>query len=158
MRKLFTASFIICMLITLAACNMDGEEVHSFLSGLAENLGESQITKDQDLIGTRTLTEDAYTGRYQAQSDGITGRDIVFGGGSINSRSLHLYGVVHSESGSAVVRIRQNEEVTQLPLEEDGRFETTLTCSSGGNYIMIDYKNFHGDLELYSEYLPHSSE
>lgn len=153
MKKFFVVFLAVCMTFSLAACNMDGEEVHSFLSGLAKDLGESQITEDSDLIGSRSLAEDAYTGEYHSLCDGNTGKDVVFGGGSIDTKKLHVYGTIQKDSGSAVVRIRQNEKVTELEPQADGGFETTLSCSSGGNYIMIDYDNFQGNVELHSEYV-----
>ena len=82
----------------------------------------------------------------------------VFGGGSIESRKLHVYGKVSGEAGKAAVRLRQNEEVTKLEPQKDGSFETTISCSSGENYIMVDYKNFQGNVELYSEYISDESE
>jgi len=82
----------------------------------------------------------------------------VFGGASIHSRELHVYGTVRCNSGNAVVKIRQNEEVNALSLEDNGKFETNLSCTSGGNYIMIDYEDFNGNVELHAEYESDSSE
>ncbi len=152
MKKILAVFAAVCIIIPLAACSMDGGEVHRFLNNLAEALGQSQITDDKHLIGSRFPDEDAYTGRYQADCDGDTGRDVVFGGGSIQLRKIHLYGTIKNDSGSAVIRIRQNEEVTELEPRADGNFETDIACASGGNYIMVDYKNFRGHVELRAEY------
>lgn len=152
MKKIVLILAAVCMIFPLTACNMDSDEVHSFLNGLAENLGDSQITEDKDLIGTRALADDAYTGTYQADCGGNTGRDVVFGGGSIDIRKIHVYGTIHRDSGNAVVRIRLNEEVNELSVQDDGSFETDLSCTSGGNYIMVDYEDFQGSVELNAEY------
>lgn len=72
-------------------------------------------------------------------------------------RTLHVSGTVRTKSGSAVVRIRQNELVTEPQLREDGSFAVTLHCSGGGNYIMVDYEDFCGDIVLHAEYVPDAS-
>ena len=36
--------------------------------------------------------------------------------------------------------------------DENGYFETNLSLESGGNYIMVNYEDFTGIIELYSEY------
>ncbi len=131
---------------------MDGDEVHKFLNNLAESLGKWQITEDKDLIGSRSPAGDDYTGQYQADCSGNTGRDVIFGGGSIESRKIHIHGIIKDDFGRAVVRIRQNENVTELDTQADGSFETDISCTSGGNYIMVDYRNFYGSIELYAEY------
>lgn len=151
MKKWIAVFAAVCMILSLSACSMDGREVHRLLSDLAGYFGQSQITRESDLIGSRSLAEDAYTGEYRADCDGDTGRDVIFGGGSIDSRELHIYGTIQRDCGSAVVRIRQNREVMQLEPREDGRFETVINCASGGNYIMVDYADFHGSVELYAE-------
>lgn len=144
----------LCMLFSLSACKLNYEkpqEVFSKLDGIAAKIGQTQITEDDDLIGKRTC-EDAYTGRYDVKCNGETGRDVIFGGASINSRKLHVYGMLNTNSGTAVVRVRQNEDVTELEVQTDGSFEKDLTCSSGGNYIMVNYEDFCGTLELHVEY------
>ena len=79
---------------------------------------------------------------------------MVFGGGSIETRRLQVYGRILAEEGQATVRIRMNEEVVELEVDEEGRFETELRLKSGGNYIMVDYEEFSGTVELISIRLP----
>ena len=158
MKKIVSIFAAVCMMFSLAACGMNADEVQKFLNGVVKNLGDSQITEDKDLIGIRSLADDAYTGLYRADCHGKTGRDVVFGGASIHSRKLHVYGTVCCNSGNAVVKVRQNEKVNALSLEDNGKFETNLSCTSGGNYIMIDYEDFNGNVELHAEYESDSSE
>ncbi len=146
------AATILCLALSLSACRMPPEEIPNFLDGVATGLGNSQITMDMELIGERTGGTDAYTGTYRSDCAGDTGRDVVFGGGSIKSRQLYLHGVVRAEAGNAMVLVRQNENVMELEPQEDGSFETTLHLQSGGNYIMVSYEDFQGEVELVSEY------
>ena len=125
-----------------------------FLDGVVEDIGNSQITENGDLIGERLLADDdSYAGEYTAECTHMTGRDIVFGGASIYNRTLVLFGQIETESGNATVRIRMNSEVVELEPDADGYFETTLKLDNGGNYIMVVYEDFSGTVETNSEYL-----
>ena len=152
MKRVILVLLMLCMLFSISACKIDSDRLYNFLDNMAEDLGSHQITESKDLIGSRILNEDAYTGNYQAHCDGNTGRDVIFGGGSIESKKLHIYGVIHTNTGKATVRIRLNEDIKELSVKEDGSFETQLSLDSGGNYIMLDYEDFSGDIELNSEY------
>ena len=86
-------SLVLVILPLLTACgirNMEAETCLEFLEGLAANLGASQITGDGDLMGERVCGGDAYTGSYLAECNGGTGRDVIFGGGSTESRRLRV--------------------------------------------------------------------
>ena len=155
MKKIITGALLLCMVLSFTGCQFNYEkpsEMLEKLEGWAENLGQSQITEEENLIGERILSEDSYVGRYFADGENETGKDVVFGGASIEKRQLRIYGTITTESGKATVRIRQNWDVTELETDEDGNFETNLSLDNGGNYIMINYEDFTGTIELYSEY------
>ena len=145
------------LLLSLTGCRsdfMEPEAMQEFLDCVVENIGDSQITDDDDLIGERLLIDnDSYAGEYSAECNHMTGRDVVFGGASIHNRDLFLYGHIETESGNATVRIRMNSEVVELEPDSDGHFETTLKLDNGGNYIMVIYDVFSGVVEMNSEYL-----
>ena len=145
------------LLLSLAGCRSDfvePEAMKEFLDGVVENIGDSQITDDDDLIGARLLVDDdSYVGEYTAECSHMTGRDVVFGGASIHNRALFLSGHIDAESGKATVRIRMNSEVIELEPDADGYFETTLKLDNGGNYIMMIYEDFSGMLKMTCEYM-----
>lgn len=105
------------------------------------------------IIGVRVLGEDAYAGSYTADCKNNTGRDVIFGGASIEERSIKVYGTVKIESGAAMVRIRLNDDVIELETDGQGFFETELNLSTGGNYVMVVYEDFSGTVEMNSEYV-----
>ena len=145
------------LLLSLTGCRsdfMEPETMQEFLDGVVENIGDNQITDDDDLIGARLLVDDdSYVGEYTAECSHITDRDVVFGGASIHNRDLFLSGHIETESGNATVRIRTNSEVIELEPDADGYFEITLKLNNGGNYIMVIYEDFSGVVEMNSEYL-----
>lgn len=133
---------------------MEPETMQEFLDGVVENIGDNQITDDDDLIGARLLVDDdSYVGEYTAECSHMTGRDVVFGGASIHNRALFLSSHINAESGKATVRIRMNSEVIELEPDADGYFETTLKLDNGGNYIMVIYEDFSGMLKMTCEYM-----
>lgn len=155
MKHTITFLLLSVLLLGLTGCRLNSMEPEEFLDGVAEAIGDSQLTGDEDLIGTRVLTsgEDSYAGEYTADCDHVTGRDVVFGGASIDTRVLHLSGHIETTSGEARIRIRMNDEVIKLNADEDGYFETELKCTSGGNYVMVDYEDFAGTVEMTCEYI-----
>lgn len=156
MKILLVISLIICVILLVAGCQWKAGPsggIYEGLDNLAGNLGSSQITKDDDLIGTRSCATDSYAGSYHAECTGQTGRDVIFGGASIEDRVLYCSGKISTESGDACVRIRLNQEVYLRPLDPEGCFETELHLRSGGNYVMIDFTDFVGTVEMTCEYL-----
>ena len=158
MKQPITYLLLTGLVLGLAGCRlnyMEPEEMQNFLDGVVEDIGSSQITDDEDLIGTRVLKDDAdsYAGEYTAECESVTGRDVVFGGASIHDRALFLSGTSKTESGEAAVRIRMNDEVFELEPDTDGCFETTLKLDNGGNYIMVVYEDFSGSVEMACEYV-----
>ena len=145
---------LVCTAVGFSSCRlgeMSPQEVHDYLEGIARDLGSSQLTKDGDLIGKRISAGDSYTGKYDSQCRYVTGRDVVFGGASTERRKVILHGFIRGEKGKARIRIRMNEEVTELQTNDDGSFATELNMESGGNYIMVCYDNFKGEVELVSD-------
>lgn len=157
MRRWARAILIFFTVISLTGCgyrSWNSWELLRFVDNLAGQLGASQITPDKELFGDRVCHDEAYVGSYKARCQGGTGRDVVFGGGSIEPRRLQVYGRILADQGRASVRIRMNEEVAVLETDEEGHFETELRLGSGGNYIMVDYEDFTGTVELTSVRLP----
>ena len=155
MKRILLIILLLLAALSLTACDWADstpEGMHGILDDVAGFFGRSQITDDDELIGTRKLSDDAYTGTYTSDCAGNTGRDVIFGGGSILNKTLSIKGQISTESGSAIVRIRMNDEVVELESDSDGRFDTELSIHSGGNYIMIDYSDFAGSVELLSKY------
>lgn len=149
MRKLLAFCLTLVMILSLSACGKGSLER---FEEWADDLGQTQMTEDKDLIGSREAGIDDYIGSYEAACENDSGKDVIFGGSSTKTRTLYVSGTVKTESGSATVRIRLNDEVIELTPDENGDFETELSLKSGGNYIMVLYEDFTGTVELRSTY------
>ena len=155
MKKYINVLLAIFMIFTFSSCGLDNIEPHKIVEkfdNLTEFISKSQITKDKDLFGKREYSDDKYVGSYEAKCDKADGRDVIFGGASVKERKVKVYGNIKAEKGSAKVRIRLGDKVNLLDIDENGNFNKELDFDGGGNYIMIDYKDFSGSVTLTSEY------
>ena len=154
MKRLFIAILCIVMVLPLAGCSghWKGNAVEGW-DKLTNFLSKSQITKDGDLIGERTLSDnDYYTGSYTAECSNTSGRDVVFGGASVYEKKLKVTAKVETTSGKATFRIRLGSEVEEHTADEEGNLELDLELESGNIYIMIDYSEFTGSVAMTCEY------
>lgn len=156
MKKVVLGILVVCMVGILHGCT-EWKNSHDPKAGITEQirewtekLGMTQITKDASLCGKRSLEQEAdyYTGNYTAEVEHVTGRDVVFGGAGIEERKISCSGSVDIKSGKAKIRVRMNEEVVYVEPDENGYFEKEFSFASGGNYIMLDYEDFTGSVNL----------
>ena len=122
------------------------------IEGWAGEIGEVRLTKGAKLIGQRQTGNDDYTGTYHAECDDKTGQEVLFGGGSIRRRQLKVSGTLKTQSGNATVQIKTGKDTTQLTPNEDGTFETTVSLTTGGSYVVVVYDHFVGEVEVSAEY------
>lgn len=156
MKKGIIGILFICMVGAMYGCTEwksshdDGKGVIEQIREWTGTLGKKQLTTDADLCGTRTLEqeEDYYTGSYTAKVEQMTGRDVVFGGAGIEERTVICSGMIDRKSGDIKIRVRMNEEVVCVSPDENGYFEKEFSFASGGNYIMVDYEEFTGNIDL----------
>lgn len=156
MKKIAVLVLSLLIIFSFSACssNLDAEEVVNKFDSFAEQLSRSQITSDKKLVGKREYANnDHYTGNYIAKCDNADGRDVIFGGASVKEHKLKLTVNSAKYSGSFKIRVRLGSEVEEYIVDENGSFEKELEFNGGGNYIMIDYENFKGTVELSAEYI-----
>lgn len=155
MKRLFSLLLCVVMVFALSGCNGNWkDDAVDRWDNLTNFLSKSQITKDKDLIGSRTLDgDDYYIGSYSAECENADGRDVVFGGASVYEKQLKVAAKVETQSGSATIRIRLGADVEEHTADEDGNLELELELESGNIYVMIDYEDFTGSAELISEYI-----
>lgn len=155
MKKVIAGALLICVLTVLVGCtdwndNSDGIKIIEQVKAWTETLGKKHITKDSDLCGERVLDQegDYYSGSYNAQAERMAVREVIFGGAGVENRTVICSGNIETKSGSVAIRVRMNEEVIYLSPDDNGYFEKELSFESGGNYIMVDYEDFTGSIEL----------
>ena len=153
--KRFTAAVIILFsMLFLSSCSfkIDAEKGTEQLDKVFYSISSYQLTFDQNLAGSRELC-DNYTGKYIANYDGQSGREVLFGGASLKNLTISVHGKIYTSSGTARIRLRMNTDIQYIETDESGNFSTVLQLESGGNYIMTELQKFCGHIELYSEYI-----
>lgn len=156
MRKWLLLVLALSLLFGTTACHggdVDPQKLVSQWDRFVEMCGRTQITPDSKLIGTRTYGEDDYVGTYYADCDEENGRDVIFGGGSVQERDVHLQGHVEQTSGTVQLRVRLGEQVEEPVLDAQGNFDLSYHLDGGGNYFMLDYEGFSGTITLSAFYI-----
>ena len=154
-RKVSAVILTVFMLVCSSGCcffEFDAQNIMDGIENTAQRLGKSQITEDTNLIGRRLTGTDGFTGVYKVSCVGANGRDAIFGGGSIEKKTIRLTVKISVVSGNARLRVRNNFDAEVFPLENSEYYEFIFTFDSGGKYIMIDYENFSGSIEMRSDY------
>ena len=156
--KRFVIAIILILAVTIGAgatvckvTNIETKAIVQCYGDFIEMLGKIELTSKRDLIGKRE-NQDDYTGVYSADCKNESGKDVVFGGTSLNARKIHLLGRIETEKGSAVLRVRSGAKVKEYSPDENGKFDLDLKFG-GSSYIVVCFDKFSGKIELKSEYL-----
>lgn len=153
MRQIITV--IICIIVMLCAMLfqvVEVDDILNFYTSTVEYLGSRQLTSKHNLIGERYAQNDDYTGSYKCSAENVTGRDVIYGGCSVDKIKLNLKGKADTQSGELNIRIRNGYDAYYLEPDEDGTFDELLEFDGGGNYIIIEYKDFTGEIDVLTEY------
>lgn len=149
-------AIFICLIIMLGAVFFQAVETEDLVNGysnVVELLGKSQLTLTFNLIGERYDGKDDYTGGYMCNADDVTGRDVTYGGCALKDKKIKLKGKIDTVSGNINICIRYGSEKADITVDENGCFDEELEFDSGSNYIMVQYKDFTGSIDMQTEYV-----
>jgi hypothetical protein len=119
----------------------------STLSGCSTGLG---ISRQDDLVGTRSDDTDSYSGKYTASYHGFTGTETLFGGTGKHA-TIHVTGQVAGTQGTGTVLVTDGSDMKcPLPVRE-GTFDQTYTLDGSSFYIYASGDHFTGGLTLISK-------
>ncbi|MGN0550127.1 MAG: hypothetical protein ACI4IM_11075 [Acutalibacteraceae bacterium] len=155
MKKIIALLLAVIILFSFTSCihKDNAELIIGGIDRMVNLFSLSQLTSDRSLIGIRYYHDsNRCTGSYSSTCLSESGRDVIFGGGSVKEKTVRLKAKILTESGTALLRIRLGSEVKEYKVDSNGNFEKEFDFQGGGNYIMIDYDNFTGTVELISEY------
>ena len=149
MRKGLAVGLLLCALCALAGCSK--EEVVTQFDEALQAAGDHVLTGEADLQGTRTFGEDSYVGTYQAQYDGFTGREVLFGGTALERAAgdqVTFSCDLAPGEGTIQVLFQTGDEPLEVLCDTAGSHSETLTLPSGGNYILVEAEGFTGSLQV----------
>lgn len=148
-------AILVCFIAVMCTITFRFITTENIVSGYAnavEILGKTQLTSKWNLLGERFDKRDDFTGSYKCSADRITGRDVPYGGCRIHDTKLRVKGTIHSQSGAADVRIGLGSSVETIKPDKKGNFDRQFEFS-GSNYVMVQYKNFTGSVDIKTEYV-----
>ncbi len=142
-----------------------GEVRDAFKSEIGEWLtaiSKYKLTEDAELVGTRTLYNDMYTGQYFAEYDCFTGKELIFGATALqpaNPKALKITYSLKITSGVARLYILKSNErhistsdricILIADASQNGICEISLT--DGDNFIVVEGEGLTGTLSITSE-------
>lgn len=156
MKKILAIFVVVVLILAFVEIvrKPSAEQIVNDFDGIVHIISLTQITSDGKLIGKREFVDkDSYVGDYSSSCISESGRDVIFGGASVKDKKITLSAKILTESGTATLRTRLGSDVKEYTVDKSGCVNLTLNFDGGGNYIMIDYDNFTGTVELASDYL-----
>ena len=112
--------------------------------------GDDSLTSDKELKGKREYGVDHYVGTYNANYDGYTGKEILFGGTSLkrkNSDHITIKIQLDKEDGNIKIINRLGEKDVTI-LEESGEYNNTVYIEGMSYYLIVELDNFKGNLQV----------
>ena len=115
-----------------------------------EFLGNGSLTSDKELKGKREYGVDHYVGTYNADYDGYTGKEILFGGTSLkrkDSDHITIKIQLEKEDGNIKIINRLGEKDITV-LEDTGEYNDTIYIENMSYYLIVELDNFKGNLKV----------
>lgn len=133
------------------------EEIHELWESFVDEVNEwveyaatHSITEDSALKGERKTGIDDYVGSYEADYDGFSGEEYIFGGTSLKRKYGSDLKVTYSltvESGRAVLYWLDGKEEKMIADASAGDVYQ-FTIHAGKNFIVLRGNELTGDLSL----------
>ena len=127
-----------------AAADATDDSVKDTLVGaygsLVDAAGSWALTPDRSLQGERVRGEDDYTGAYEADYEGFSGTELLFGGTTLDratGNTVELSCSLDIEEGEAAVFLCSGAEDPVILLSENGDYNSTIEVGGGSTYIGV---------------------
>ena len=121
---------------------------------LVDAAGSWALTPDRSLQGGRVRGEDDYTGDYEADYEGFSGTELLFGGTTLDRESgdtVELTCALDIEEGEAVVFLCSGLEDPVIRLSENGAYASAIEVGGGSTYIGVWGKGANGSVSIQIE-------
>lgn len=154
MKKKGLLIIVAIIMLSIAGCsntavNWKTSLVDGFNNWL-QSFSKYALTKDFELQGIREYGMDAYTGSYEATYEDWTGKELIFGGTSLereNGNQLKAtYRLTVTNGTARFYWITAGQEYTIAESDAENIFEFTL--GSGDNYLVLEGNHLSGTLSL----------
>lgn len=141
-----TILVLICLLIT--ACSKDN--IIKTYDNINKTLGDLSLTNDSNLKGTRTFGIDHYVGTYKVEYKNFNGKEILFGGTTIerkNGSTIKINIEVKNSKGKLEI-IMNTKNKEEMLVNHDGTYEYEFDIKDGSNYFLISGTKYSGTINI----------
>ena len=149
MKRILALLLALCCLASLQGCSKD--EILGRYNSALRAAGEAVLTDSGALQGRRVMGEDSYVGSYEADYEGFSGRELLFGGTGLEregGNTLEITGSLEAEGGSLRLLFKSGADEPIFLCGASGAFSTSVELPSASNYILVEAENFTGSLSL----------
>lgn len=141
-----------------AAADVTDDSVKDALVGaygsLVDAAGSWALTPDRSLQGERVRGEDDYTGTYEADYEGFSGTELLFGGTTLDratGNTVELSCSLDIEEGEAVVFLCSGSDDPVILLSGSGDYSSTIEVGGGSTYIGVWGEEANGSASIQIE-------
>lgn len=142
---------ILITIITLTLCvGCSKDTILNTYDKFNRVVGDFSLTKDSKLKGHRIFGKDHYVGEYKVEYKDFNGKEILFGGTTIerdNGDSIHLKIEVLDSVGDLNIYMRLKDKQDVIA-SSDGIYELEFNVKDGSNYFIIEGKNYSGKINV----------
>lgn len=141
--------FLLLSMILFVGCSKD--QVLDAYNSVLNAAGSAQLTSSFSLQGERKSGVDDFTGTYQAEYDGFSGTEYLFGGTFIEraaGKDVSVQCTLEITGGTAQLFWTYGNHETAVLLEVSGSYSETLTLPDGGVYFGVTGDAFTGTVDL----------
>lgn len=156
----FSAILFVVIVIILIASSIQiirGVDIKESVLGtyqtVISKIGDKTLTNNSGLKGKRTFGEDHYVGTYTVTYKKNTGTEKIFGGCILEREAggtIHVTVSVENSDGEIAV-IMKAKEKDQILATENGTYTYDFDVQYGSNYLMIQTRNYTGNVTIESK-------
>ena len=129
LRKIWVLPLLLTLVCSVG-CGGKADLLHGY-EKVVSSMGSLARTSEHKLIGTRTCGSDNYTGAYAATCRQARGKDVVFGGCSLQARRLQVTGSVACQSGFVQLIVKNGSDELWLTPDANGNISQELPAGAG---------------------------
>ena len=141
LRKIWVLPLLLTLVCSVG-CGGKADLLHGY-EKVVSSMGSLARTSEHKLIGTRTCGSDNYTGAYAATCRQARGKDVVFGGCSLQARRLQVTGSVACQSGFVQLIVKNGSDELWLTHDANGNISQEITGSGGDHILGVLFYSCH---------------
>ncbi len=151
MRWLAAAMAVACValiLLGVTGCCMDKNVLLGAYEHVLQFTGQLRLTPAIRLQGVRSFGESRALGSYRAECEHFSGTEYLFGGASLNARSVLVSARVVAREGEGTLFLLSGSAPAQVLCENSRRFCARVELPAGSCYIGFTGRDFTGAVEI----------